>query len=175
MTNEKNGTALSGRIWKWLIGLAALCLAAYLVIWYMPHYEEVSWSGTAVEYRIDDMDYMAEHETAIAGTYAYNRAGKQTFEGNFWIDGLDMDPDQRARLTSKQGEDQFYDAAGQPVSTRVYEVFQSGRSAVVRLWDEYEVDDAGRIQAAMGKGRRFICVGTLSRQDAIILMDILKH
>ena len=55
--NEKSGSPLSGRLWKWLIVLAALCLAAYLVIWYMPHSEEVSWSGTAVEYRMDDMDF----------------------------------------------------------------------------------------------------------------------
>lgn len=172
---KKVGPPCQGKIWKWLAASAALCLAAYLVIWYMPRNEEISWSGTAVEYRMDDMDYMAEHETAIAGTYTHNRAGKWTFEGNFWIDGLDMDLDQRVRLTSKQGEDQFYDAAGQPVSTQVYEVLQSGRSAVVRLWDEYEADDAGRIRAAMGTGRRFICMGTLSRQDAIILMDLLKH
>ena len=97
--NEKSGSPLSGRLWKWLIVLAALCLAAYLVIWYMPHSEEVSWSGTAVEYRMDDMDFAADHEAVIQGTYIWNRAGKRTFEGSFWIDGLDIDPDGRTKLT----------------------------------------------------------------------------
>ena len=82
----KNETTLSGRLWKWLLGLAVLCLAAYLVIWYMPHSEEVAWSGTAVEYRMDDMDFAADHEAVIQGTYTWNQAGKRTFEGSFWID-----------------------------------------------------------------------------------------
>ena len=97
--NEKSGSPLSGRLWKWLIVLAALCLAAYLVIWYMPHSEEVSWSGTAVEYRMDNMDFAEDHEAVIRGTYTWNRAGKRTFEGDFWIDGLDIDPDGRTQLT----------------------------------------------------------------------------
>ena len=123
--NEKSGSPLSGRLWKWLVGLAALGLAAYLVIWHMPHSEEVSWSGTAVEYRMDDMDFAEDHETVIAGTYTWNRAGKRTFAGNFWIDGLNMDPGTWARLTSEPGGDQFYDASGQPVITPVYGVAQS--------------------------------------------------
>ena len=124
----KNETAVSGRLWKWLLGLAVLCLAAYLVIWYMPHSEEVAWSGTAVEYRMDDMDFAADHEAVIQGTYIWNRAGKRTFEGSFWIDGLDIDPDGRAKLTLENKatqyyeRTQFYDAAGQPVVTQVYDV-----------------------------------------------------
>lgn len=180
--NEKSGSPLSGRLWKWLIGLAALCLAAYLVIWYMPHSEEVSWSGTAVEYHADDADYAAAHEAVIAGTYTWNRAGKRTFEGSFWIDGLDIDPDGRAKLTLESKKThyderaQFYDAAGQPVTTQVYDVLWGvgGQGAVVRLWDEYYAEDADAT-FAFGQGRRFLCVGTLSRADAIILVDTLRQ
>lgn len=174
MTNEKSERALSGRLWKWLAGLALLCLAAFLVVWYTPHSQEVSWSGTAVEYCVDDVDFTAEYEAVIQGTYTYNRAGKRTFEGNFWIDGLDMEPGTRARLTAERGEDQFYDAAGQPFTAPVYEVVPSSdcRSAVVRLWDEYTVDDGGHIHAFIeGAGRRFLCVGALSRQDAVTLVE----
>ena len=99
--HEKSKAPVSRRRWGWLAGLAVLCLAAYLVIWYMPHSEEVSWSGTAVEYRADDADYAAGHEAVIRGTYTYNRAGKRAFAGDFWIGGLDMDPGTRVRLTSE--------------------------------------------------------------------------
>ena len=177
VTNEKSETALSGRLWKWLIGLAALCLAAFLVIWYMPHSEEFSWSDTAVEYRTDDVGYATEHEAVIEGVYTWNWAGKRTFEGNFWINGLDMDPGTRARLTSKPGADQFYDAAGQPFTAPVYEVVPSPdcQSAVVRLWDEYTVDDGGHIHALIeGPGQRFLCVGSLSRENALLLLDAWK-
>ena len=175
--NEKSGSPLSGRLWKWLIVLAALCLAAYLVIWYMPHSEEVSWSGTAVEYRMDDMDFAEDHETVIAGTYTWNRAGKRTFAGNFWIDGLNMDPGTWARLTSEPGGDQFYDASGQPVITPVYGVAQSadGRGAAVWLWDKYTVDEAGGIHASFAEGQRFLCAGELSRQDAAALVDTVRY
>lgn len=180
--NEKSGSPLSGRLWKWLIVLAALCLAAYLVIWYMPHSEEVSWSGTAVEYRMDNMDFAEDHEAVIRGTYTWNRAGKRTFEGSFWIDGLDIDPDGRTKLTLESKKShydervQFYDAAGQPVTTQVYDVLWGvgGQGAVVRLWDEYTRDAKGSY-AAFGQGQRFICIGTLSRRDAIILVDTLRQ
>lgn len=177
MTNKKSETALSGRLWKWLIGLAVLCLAAFLGTWYMPHSKEVSWSGTAVEYRTDDTDYTAEHKSVIEGTYTYNRAGKRTFEGSFWIDGLGMDTGWRVRLTSAPGADQFYDAAGQPFTAPVYEVVPSldCQSAVVRLWDEYTADDGGHILARIEQGRRFICVGALSRQDAVTLVEARKQ
>ena len=179
--NEKSGSPLSGRLWKWLIVLAALCLAAYLVIWYMPHSEEVSWSGTAVEYRMDDMDFAEDHEAVIRGTYTWNRAGKRTFEGDFWIDGLDIDPDGRAKLTLESKKThydertQFYDAAGQPVVTQVYDVLWGvgGQGAAVRLWDEYAEDAKGR-HAAFSQGRRFICIGEMSRTDAMTLADTLK-
>jgi hypothetical protein len=180
--NEKSGSPLSGRLWKWLIVLAALCLAAYLVIWYMPHSEEVSWSGTAVEYRMDNMDFAEDHEAVIRGTYTWNRAGKRTFEGDFWIDGLDIDPDGRTKLTLESKKShydervQFYDAAGQPVTTQVYDVLWGvgGQGAVVRLWDEYTRDAKGS-HAAFGQGQRFICIGTLSQRDAIILVDTLRQ
>ena len=179
--NEKSGSPLSGRFWKWLIGLAALCLAAYLVIWYMPHSEEVSWLGTAVECRTDDMDFAEDREAVIQGTYTWNRAGKRTFEGSFWIDGLDIDPDGRAKLTLENKEiqyyerTQFYDAAGQPVVTQVYDVLWGvgGQGAAVRLWDEYAEDAKGR-HAAFSQGRRFICIGEMSRTDAMTLADTLK-
>lgn len=182
MSNEKSETVLSGRLWKWLIGLAALGLAAYLVIWYMPHSEEVSWSGAAVEYHSDDMDFAEDHEAVIAGTYTWNRAGKRTFEGSFWIDGLDIDPDGRVKLTLESKKThyderaQFYDAAGQLVTTQVYDVLWGAGSqgAVVRLWDEYTKDAEGG-HAAFGQGRRFLCIGTLSRTDAIILVDTLRQ
>lgn len=177
VSSEANKTALSGRLWKGLAGLAVLCLAAFLAIWYMPHSQEVSWSGTAVEYRTDDTGYAAEHEAAIEGTYTYNRAGERTFEGTFWIDGLGMGAGWRARLTSEQGEDQFYDAAGQPFTAPVYEVVPSPdcQSAVVRLWDEYTVDDGGHIHALIeGPGQRFLCVGSLSRENALLLLDAWK-
>lgn len=179
--NEKSETVLSGRLWKWLTGLAVLGLAVYLVIWYMPHSEEVSWSGPAVEYHYDDMDFTEDHEAVIAGTYTWNRAGKGTFEGSFWIDGLDIDPGGRAKLTlgsTKTHYDeraQFYDAAGQPVTTQVYDVLwgAGGQGAVVRLWDEYTKDAEG-CHAAFGRGWRFLCVGEMSRTDAIILVDTLR-
>lgn len=182
VSNGKSETVLPGRLWRWLIGLAVLCLAAYLVIWYMPHSEEVSWSGPAVEYHSDDMDFAEDRVAVIAGTYTWNRAGKGTFEGSFWIDGLDIDPDGRAKLTLESKKThyderaQFYDAAGQPVTTQVYDVLwgTGGQGAVVRLWDEYTKDAEGR-RAAFGQGRRFLCIGTLSRTDAIILMDTLKQ
>ena len=121
------------------LGLAVLCLAAYLVIRYMPHSEEVSWSGTAVEYRADDADYAAGHEAVIRGTYTYNRAGKRVFVGDFWIGGLDMDPGTRVRLTSEPAGDQFYDAGGQPFTAPVCGVLQSpdGQGAVVLFWAEF--------------------------------------
>lgn len=176
VTNEKSETALSGRLWKWLIGLAALCLAAFLVIWYMPHSKELSWSGTAVEYRTDDAGYAAEHGAVIEGTYTWNRAGKQAFEGNFWIDGLDMDSGTRARLTLEPGADQFYDSAGQPRTMLICGVIQGpdGQGAAALLWDEYTVEN-GHISASLEQGRRFICIGELSRQDAVPLVDTLKQ
>ena len=76
---KKSESPLSGRLWKWL---AVLCLAAFLAVWYVPHSEEISWSGMAAEYRMDDMDFAEDHETVIAGTYPSNRAGKRTFEGD---------------------------------------------------------------------------------------------
>lgn len=176
MTNEKSERALSGRLWKWLAGLAVLCLAAFLVVWHMPHSREVSWLGTAVEYCVDDVDFTAEHEAVIQGTYTYNRAGKRTFEGSFWIDGLGMDPGTRARLASEPGADQFYDAAGQPRTMPVCGVIQSpdGRGAAVLLWDEYTAEN-GHISAALERGRRFVCIGELSGQDAVPLVDTLKR
>ncbi|MCX4372484.1 hypothetical protein [uncultured Oscillibacter sp.] len=174
VTNEKV-SPLSGRLWKWLAGLAVLCLAAFLAVWYMPHSEEVSWSGTAVEYRADDVDYAADHEAVIRGTYTCNRAGKRTFVGNFWIGGLDMDPGTWVRLTSEPGGDQFYGASGQPITAPVCGVIQSpgGQGAVALLWDEYTAEP-GSIHAVLEEGRRFICIGTLSRKDAIVLADTLK-
>lgn len=174
--HEKSKAPVSRRRWGWLAGLAVLCLAAYLVIRYMPHSEEVSWSGTAVEYRADDADYAAGHEAVIRGTYTYNRAGKRVFVGDFWIGGLDMDPGTRVRLTSEPAGDQFYDAGGQPITALVCGVLQSpdGQGAVVLLWDEYRAE-AGSIGAALEEGRRFICVGTLLRQDAVVLADTLKQ
>ena len=175
---KKGETALTGRPWKWLIGLAVLCLTAFLVIWYMPHSQEVFWPGTAVEYRIDDMNFAKDHEAVIQGTYTWNRAGKRAFEGSFWIDGLGMNADWRVRLTSGRGGDQFYDAAGQPLTTPVYEVVPSldCQSAVVRLWDEYTVDDEGHVHAFIeGPGQRFLCVGGLSRQDAVTLVEARKQ
>ena len=174
--NEKSGTALSGQRWKCLLGLAVLCLAVFLMIWYTPHREQISWLGTAVEYRSGDMDFAEDHEALIAGTYTWNRAGKRTFEGNFWIDGLAMDPGTRARLTSEPGADQFYDGAGQPHTTLICGVIQSpdGQGAAALLWDEYTAEN-GHISAALEQGRRFICIGELSRQDAIPLVDTLKR
>lgn len=130
---------------------------------------------------MDDMGFAADHEAVIQGTYACNRAGKRTFEGSFWIDGLDIDPDGRAKLTLANRKiqyyerAQFYDDAGQPVVTQVYDVLWGvgGQGAVVRLWDEYAEDAEGR-HAVFGQGRRFICVGEMSRTDAIILADTLK-
>lgn len=182
MANEKNKTALSGRRWKWLLIFAVLCLALFLIVWYKPHREQISWLGTAVEYRIDDTDFAEDHEAVIAGTYTWNRAGKRTFEGSFWIDGLDIDPDGRVKLTLESKKThyderaQFYDAAGQPVWTQVYDVLWGigGQGAVVRLWDEYRKDAEGG-HAAFGQGRRFLCIGTLSRTDAIILVDTLRQ
>lgn len=182
VSNEKSEFPLSGRLWKWLIGLAVLGLAAYLVIWYMPRSEEVAWSGTAVEYRMDDMEFAADREAIIQGRYTWNRAGKGTFEGDFWIDGLDIDPGGRAKLTLESKRThyderaQFYDAAGQPVTTQVYDVLwgAGGQGAVVRLWDEY-IKDAEGSHGTFGQGRRFLCIGTLSRTDAIILVDTLRQ
>ena len=170
--NEKSGSPLSGRLWKWL---AVLCLAAFLAVWYMPHSEEISWSGMAVEYRMDDMDFAEDHETVIAGTYTWNRAGKRTFEGDFWIDGLELEPGTRARLTSEPGADQFYDSAGQPRTTPVCGVIQSpdGQGAVALLWDGYTAEDK-HVSAFLEEGRRFICIA-LSREDAMDLVDILKQ
>lgn len=173
---KRSETALPGRLWKWLIGLAALCLAVFLAIRYMPHSQEVSWSGTAVEYRADDVDFAEDREAVIAGTYTWNRAGKRTFAGNFWIDGLDMDPGTRARLTSEPGADQFYDGAGQPRTMPICGAIQSrdDRGAAALLWDEYTAEN-GHISAVLERGRRFICIGELSRQDAVPLVDILKQ
>lgn len=176
MSGEKSETVLPGRLWKRLLGLAILCLAVYLMIRYTPHSQEVSWSGTAVEYCVDDVDFTAEHEAVIQGTYTYNRAGKRTFEGSFWIDGLGMDPGARARLASEPGADQFYDAAGQPRTMPVCGVIQSpdGRGAAALLWDEYTAEN-GHISAALERGRRFVCIGELSGQDAVPLADTLKQ
>lgn len=176
MTSEKSRTALSGWLWKWLIGLAILCLAVFLAVWYAPHSREVSWSGTAVEYRMDDADFAEDHEAVIEGTYSWNRVGKRTFEGRFRIDGLGMEPDTRARLTSEPGGDQFYDAAGQPRTMPVCGVIQSpdGRGAVALLWDTYTAEDA-HVSATLEQGRRFLCVGELSREDAVSLAETLKQ
>lgn len=175
---KDNEAVLSGRLWKWLVGLTLLCLAAFLAVWYIPRSEDVSWTGTAVEYRMDDPDYAVNHGAVIQGTYTHSRTGNWTFDGTFWIDGLGMDAGGRARLTSERGEDQFYDAAGQPFTAPVYEVLPSpdGRSAVVRLWDEYTVDDKGHIHAGIEEpGRRFICAGALSREGAVLLLDAWKQ
>lgn len=176
VTSEKRESPLSGRIWQWLAGLTVLCLAASLAVWYMPRSEEVSWSGTAVEYHADDVDHAADHEAVIWGTYTWDRTGKRTFEGNFWIDGLDMAPGTRVRLTSEPGGDQFYDVSGQPVITPVCGILQSpdGQGAVALLWDEYAAE-FGSVSAVLEEGRCFICIGTLSRQDAAVLADTLKQ
>lgn len=176
MSNEKNETSLSGRLWKWLPGLAVLCLAVFLIIWYMPHAEEIAWSGPAVEYQVDDAGYAVERSAVIEGRYTRNRAGKRTFEGNFWIRDLGLEPGARARLTSEPGGDQFYDAAGQPCTIPICGVLQTfdGRGAVALLWDEYTSEN-GHVSARIEQGRRFICIGTLSREDAIPLADTLRQ
>ena len=59
--------------------------------------------------------------------------------------------------------------------TQVYDVLWGvgGQGAAVRLWDEYAEDAKGR-HAAFSQGRRFICIGEMSRTDAMTLADTLK-
>lgn len=159
---------------KLLISLAVLGAAVCLTLWNIPHSEQISWSGAAVEYDLEDAGYQADHEVTMNGQYSFRRDGTETFEGPFLISGLELGKRSRITFAGGVGEAQFYDEAGQPFTAPVSQVIPlpDASGAVVLLYGQYTAED-GQIRSAL-EGQRFLCLGALTRQEAIDFLDSLK-
>lgn len=156
--------------------ILVLCLAAWFVFLFNIHSQEQDYSATVIEYDLDNPNYVVSHNMVIDGVYSYTHSGRKTFEGKFYISNLNMSSDMRAKITFADsiGKVTFYDKAGQPITTPVYQVVidSDNHPILIKLFDQY-TDTGGNVQGAFC-GRRFICVETMSREAAIDLFTKIE-
>ena len=158
---------------KWIIRIAIILVAAFLLIGLVPFSREVHYSGTDYEFSLAGDGAVAEHKVIIDGTYSSSVFLKDRFNGTFYVSDVEgLLEDTKVSFTFEPAEiyrPLFHDEAGQPCSSEIAVMAfdRNFEQLALMFTTHYERTEDG-IRAGYSDGEsNFLVLGADNKEEAL--------
>ena len=158
---------------KWIIRIAIILVAAFLLIGLVPFSKEIHYSGIDYEFSLAGDGAVAEHKVIIDGTYSSSLFLKDRFWGTFYVSDVEgllvgtkvsfaFEPTEIYRPL-------FLDEAGQPCSSEIAVMAfdRNFEQLALMFTTHYERTDDG-IRSGYSDGEsNFLVLGAKNKEEAL--------
>lgn len=158
---------------KWIIRIAIILLAAFLLIGLVPFSKEIHYTGTGYEFSWASDGAVAEHEIIIDGTYSTSLFLKDHFQGTFYVSDVEgllegtkvdfaFEPTECYRPL-------FHDEFGQPCSSEIALIIfdRNFEQLAIMFTTHYEKTEDG-IRSGYGEAEsNFLVLSADNKEEAL--------
>lgn len=158
---------------KWIIRIAIILLACFLLLGLIPFSKEIQYTGTAYEFSLAADGAVAEHEVVIDGTYSTSLFLKDSFYGTFYVsnvEGLTEDMYVNWRFEPNRWHHAYFlDYAGQAHTTEIVKLFfdRNLENVALQFATKYEIDGDILKVAADNENSSFMVIGAANKEEAL--------
>lgn len=158
---------------KWIIRIAILLVAIFVLMGFIPFSKEIHYSGIGYEFSLASDGAVAEHEILIDGTYSFCLFLKDRFKGTFYVsdvegllEGTKVD---FAFEPSAKYYPVFPDEAGQPHSTEIAVIAfdRNFEQLAIMFTSQYEKTEDGIRTGYSDAKSNFLVLGAENKEEAM--------